>query len=86
MLRISNFDLHFMVEYDESGNHLGAVLMQEGHPLAYSSQGLKGKASLLSVYEKEMLVILLFAGQMKIISPWKAFCHQNGPTEHQISS
>jgi hypothetical protein len=33
--------------------------MQEGRPLAYLSQGLKGKSLLLSTYEKELLALVM---------------------------
>lgn len=33
--------------------------MQEGRPIAYLSQALKGRSQTLSTYEQEMLAILL---------------------------
>jgi hypothetical protein len=39
----------FIIECDASRGGIGAVLMQSGQPLAYLSQGLKGK-SFESIY------------------------------------
>lgn len=38
----------FIVEYDASGREVGAVPLQDKHPVAFSSKGLKGRA--LSIY------------------------------------
>lgn len=50
-----NFNKEFVLECDASGNRIGAVLMQENHPITYLSQG---KSLALFAYEKEMLAIL----------------------------
>lgn len=54
-----NFDKEFVVGSDAFGMSLGSMLMQEIHPIAYLSRRLKGKAFLLSTYEKKMMAILL---------------------------
>ena len=57
VLALPNFDALFVVESDASHNGIGAILSQNGKPLAYFSKALGPKHMVLSVYEKKMLAI-----------------------------
>ena len=48
----------FEVQCDTCGHSLGAVLLQEGHAIAYESRILNDCKKNLGIYEKELLAIL----------------------------
>jgi hypothetical protein len=62
VLRLLDFTKPFTIECDASRLRICAILMQEGQPIAFMSQTLKGKAIFFSTYENELLS-LVFAVQ-----------------------
>jgi hypothetical protein len=58
VLRLPDFTKDFVIECDANGLGLGAILMHEGHPITFFSQALKGRALLLSTYDKELLSLV----------------------------
>lgn len=60
VLALPLFDIPFIVETDASGQGIGVVLMQNGHHVAYISRHLKGKQIHLSIYEKDLLAVVLW--------------------------
>ena len=58
MLALPDFTLPFVLECDASGEGIGAVLMQRGHPIVFESRKLSQPERLYSIYDKEMLAIM----------------------------
>ena len=58
VLALRDFSQSFMLECDASGEGIGAVLMQNNHPIAFESRKLKDYERYYSIYDKEMLAIL----------------------------
>ena len=59
ILATLDFTKTFIVESDTLGNGIGVVLMQEGHPIAFTSHPIKGKNLKNPIYEKEMFAIYM---------------------------
>ncbi|KAL8166903.1 hypothetical protein V2J09_008402 [Rumex salicifolius] len=58
VLALPDFDTPFIVETDASNTGIGAVLMQNNHPISYISRALGPHHQALSVYEKELLAVV----------------------------
>lgn len=58
VLKLPDFSKKFTIETYASGRGIGAVLMQENHPIAYISKSLGPKQQALSIYERELLAII----------------------------
>lgn len=58
VLALSNFSKPFIIECDASGKGIGAVLMQEGGPIAFLSQALKGRTLDFSTYEELLALVV----------------------------
>lgn len=59
VLAMPNFRQPFVVETNASDKGIGAVLMQDNHPIAFLSRALGPRQQGLSTYEKESLAIML---------------------------
>lgn len=59
VLALPDLSKIFIVETNACSKGIGAVLMQDHHPLAFISMALSPRQQVLSVYENQLLAILL---------------------------
>ena len=59
VLALPDFSQPLTVEIDASATGIGAILLQNNHPIAYLSRALGMANQKLSVYEKEFLVFIM---------------------------
>ena len=59
LLSLPDFLVEFVIETDACDEGVEAVLMQNGKPIAYMNKALSERHKSMSVYEKEMLAIVL---------------------------
>jgi len=67
VLALPDFSKPFTIETDASATGMGAVLMQNSHPVAYLSKALGVKTHALSTYEKECLALIM------AVTKWKQY-------------
>ncbi|XP_027157202.1 uncharacterized protein LOC113758631 [Coffea eugenioides] len=65
VLALPDFFRTFVLETDASQKTIGAVLMQQGRPIAFMSQALGPKNQTLSIYEKELLSLITAVGKWR---------------------
>jgi hypothetical protein len=70
-LAFPDFSKEFVVETDACETGIGAVLSQEGYPIAYFSKGLSISNQKLSTYEKEFMAVMM------AIDKWRSYLHKN---------
>lgn len=59
VLALPDFNLEFVIESDASGQGLGAILTQQGKPVAYFSKALSERNLAKSAYKKELMAVAL---------------------------
>lgn len=72
VLAVPDFTQTFVLETDACKDGVGAVLMQQGHLVAYLSKALCHKNEALSTHEKEYLAILMVVDKW-----WPYLQHQH---------
>lgn len=67
VLRLPDSSKEFIIETDASNVGIGAILMQEGHPIAFFSKKLGPKLQAASVYIKELYAIT------EVVLKWRQY-------------
>lgn len=69
VLTIPYFSWTFVIETDASDMGMGAVLMQDGHPISFLSKAFSPRNQALSTYDKECLAMIM------AVDKWRCYWH-----------
>lgn len=67
VLALPDFSKPFIIETDACKNGVGAVMMQEGKPIAFMSKALSAKHLGMSTYEKELMAVII------AVQKWRSY-------------
>lgn len=67
VLAMPDYSQQLLVETDASGKGIGAVLMQQGHPIAYISQSLAPNHQAMSAYDMDLLALIF------VVTKWSHY-------------
>jgi len=59
VLKLPDFNSEFIIECDASIEGVGAILLQQGHPIAFYSKGFSFSNRYKSAYDRELLALVL---------------------------
>ena len=76
VLGLPDFNKTFVLETDACETGIGAILMQEGKPLAFLSQALAPRHVVLSIYEEFVVVLMA-------VDKWRHQYSKTRPRRHQ---
>lgn len=80
ILTLPNFSKPFTPEMDACETRVGAILTQDGRPMAFLSQALAPKHLGLSIYDKELIAVLM------VVDKWRYYMEGNSfviKTDHE---
>ncbi|KAK1694297.1 hypothetical protein QYE76_010994 [Lolium multiflorum] len=80
VLTLPDFSKQFVVETDACDSGVGAVLMQDSHPVAFLSKALSVHHRSLSIYENEFLALIM------AVERWRSYLQRGEfiiKTDHQ---
>lgn len=69
VLIIPDFSKIFVIETNASDIGMGAVLMQDGHPMSFLNKEFSPRNQALSTYDKECLAMIM------VVDKWRCYLH-----------